>query len=499
MKFLMKRRHTKRQPRAQLGVALLIAIMALLLISVVAMSMIVGAGMETSLAGNYRASSAAYYAAMAGMEEARGRLTATNANYFGATVQVPIPVGTAYYITNPVGGENVLTSYPDTEFANTASSEFPSVSSPIIQTVASVSGNNTAGIPGALYKWVRINGVTEASTKLDVNHDGFLDPTTLLYYDPANPCPSNPATACPGMIVPSSGNIPQTAKQVLEITSLAVLPSGNGVSTQKLLQYYVTQQTYNVNFPSGLFLAGNGVNFQGGSSSNWQATGADQCASPQNSLPSLGYTNPADLANFILPKPSDYTGSSVAPPGTNNTTGASTVVNVSGAISGMPQYQNLQTPMSLDAMMQNITQSADAVITGPATPASAGWPTWMSPTNPATIVVNGDYSMSNYTGYGLLAVTGNYAANGNTVWNGIVMVVGQGSAAVMGTDKIYGGVLVAKTRDSSGTELATLGASSYTVSGFGHGGIYYNSCLISQTQSASTYRVLSFREVPYAN
>src|SRR6266852_4115204 len=108
----MESTRTSRRKNSERGVAVLIAIFILLLISAVALSMIMASGTESSLNGNYRSSSSAYYASLSGLEEARGRLLPSNANSFPAGF---IPAGTMLvgqvrYITNPVGGENVLTA-----------------------------------------------------------------------------------------------------------------------------------------------------------------------------------------------------------------------------------------------------------------------------------------------------------------------------------------------------------------------------------------------------
>ena len=64
MKNLRKHRNNSTEG----GVALLIALIALLMISGIAVAMIVASGSESTLNGNYRSSSSAYYAALAGIE-----------------------------------------------------------------------------------------------------------------------------------------------------------------------------------------------------------------------------------------------------------------------------------------------------------------------------------------------------------------------------------------------------------------------------------------------
>ena len=69
----MKRSRT-RTGKSEEGIALIISIFVLMLISVVAIALIVSSGTESALAGNYRSSTGVYYAAMAGLEEARAAL-----------------------------------------------------------------------------------------------------------------------------------------------------------------------------------------------------------------------------------------------------------------------------------------------------------------------------------------------------------------------------------------------------------------------------------------
>src|SRR5438477_10088825 len=82
MQIEIKGRRTHRKRRTDEGIALLISIFVLLLISVVAIALIVSSGTESALTGNYRSSTGVYYAALAGLEEARARLRASDPNSF---------------------------------------------------------------------------------------------------------------------------------------------------------------------------------------------------------------------------------------------------------------------------------------------------------------------------------------------------------------------------------------------------------------------------------
>src|SRR5579859_2015277 len=143
---------------------MLIAIFALLLISVVAIALIVSSGTDSALASNYRTSASAYYASLAGIEEARGRLLGTNPNPI-ALPATPMDLTQVVYIINPLNAEVIApengssaSTYPDNEYKQ----EFGvDVSTRIITKFASVSP--VAGLPGPMYKWVRINAVTEWS------------------------------------------------------------------------------------------------------------------------------------------------------------------------------------------------------------------------------------------------------------------------------------------------------------------------------------------------
>ena len=159
--------------------------------------------------------------------------------------------------------------------------------------------------------------------------------------------------------------------------------------------------------------------------------------------------------------------------------------------------------------MQTIVQNADVIIpSGPVTyplptvTGSALTPLGMSPTNPLTVVVNGNLDISNWSndGYGLLLVTGTFTYDPDTNWYGIILVIGQGvvNNSQNGQYKqINGAMFVAQTRDSSGNLLPDLGGASVSFLAAMQGnGMRCSSCWIQRAQPTSSYKVLSFHEIP---
>jgi Tfp pilus assembly protein PilX len=492
--------------RNEEGIALLISIFILLLISIVAIALIVASGTESSLAGNYRSATGVYYAAIAGLEEARGRLLTNSASSFKSTAPAgflpspgtALPIGFVRYVVNPGPGDgNVLTAYLDNEY----SKEFTAAPSDTKQTNSIWTSNplNTSlNFPGPLYKWVRINAVSEQWLRQGLGQDvapfdGIID-STPLFYDGTNLTDS-----------PTSG------PQVLEITSLAVLPNGS----QKLLQYLIAPAPIALPpFPAALTLSGspgNGVTFHApASNSSYAVKGGDyDCSNPPaptgvNPHAAIGvFTDSnSDIAHVKSGIPSSYqqyyTG--LISPGPD-------VENIGSSFPA-----NLQIPSQLDALAQSIIQNTDAVVitpTPPGTPPYLGTatgadltPLGMSSTNPLTVVVNGNLDISNWStdGYGLLLVTGTFTYDPDTSWNGIILVIGQGK--VNGSHAQYkqinGAMLVAKTRDVNNQVLtgSNIGGASVQFADTMQGnGIRYNSCWIQKAQPKGKYKILSFREI----
>jgi hypothetical protein len=495
-----------RKQQKERGIALLISIFILLLISVVAIALIVSSGTETALAGNYRSATGVYYAGQAGLEEARGRLYPKNPSSFQNTAPgflpssgVALAVGSVAYVLNPSPGEasgTLRATYPDTEYDN----EFGpgSLAGATVTTTSSVWSTaplSALGVPGPLYKWVRINAVTEKSLNVLVApyNPGPLDSTMPVFYDG------------------TQLNITNSGAQVLEITSLAVLPNGS----QKIVQYLVASSAISMPpFPAAITLLGNNVDYTGPFANSWNVSGNDTISlgscTPGASVWAIGYYNNGDLSGSNITS----SGAVATSPYKNNYTGAGGVIPNVGYIGGSipPAFQK---PSQLDALAQSITQNADVVISGPATGASL--PPGMSPSNLMTVVVNGNLDLTGWhnQGYGLLLVTGNLTYDPDASWYGVVLLIGQGTMAGSrsGTGQLVGAVFLAKTRNPSGALFPDpnlpsaadpsaprgtpdfYGSNIQFSSSMGGQGIYYSSCWINAALPTGQYNILSFHEI----
>jgi len=484
-------RNAKCRTGSERGAALVIAIFSLMLISVVATSLILSAGTQTAIKSNYKSATRAFYDAKAGLEEARGRLWANNpdsADVLNCVFPggVPMALGQACYIINPAAGENVdpinqasTNIYADLEYQQ----EWGGPPPPGATLIPSKSPNGA--IAGPLYKWVRITATTEKSISptFDSDADGVADITPLFL--------SGPNVLDSGSKF--GGIIPPGAAQVLTITSLAVTPLGS----RRMVQYTVARAALSAafaSFPSALTLNGNGVSYTGpsgtqpGHGGDFQINGNDSNApsGTASGVPAIGFTNSNDassVATSAVPS-AKY----LSPTGVPNVD----VVTLPPA---------LQTPSGLDALVLSITQNADLVLTSSHGNAldQRSLPSNMSASNPMVIVVNGDFNLHGYgTGYGLLVVTGTLDYDPDASWNGIILVIGEGTftSSKAGVGSINGAVFVAQTHDGGGNLLPdpNVGYSSFTQTG-GGSGIRYSPNWIRAAEGLMPYQVLSFREI----
>jgi Tfp pilus assembly protein PilX len=468
----------------QRGVALLMALIALLVIGAITAGAILLSNTESNIGINFRDEQLAFFSAKAGIEEARDRMQAGVTNTLRtASLPTTLPgtTGSVLYILNPASGETVApwngssnTTYPDDEICKetttiTCSNNLPNLSSCNTWCASTTASSVYAASPVLPWKWVRLmlkqnNALTSYST------NGSGTSALQVCWNGTN----EETTSC------SAPNLP-----VYTMTALAVTPSGS----RRMVQAEIAEDRLDFSASAALTLDGTGDTASMPSSNNFGVNGNDSagCGATTTgpALPAIGVDSNADVTTLdgAIPnnRKNNYTGSGGSNPD---------VENIS---SSLPP--NLQTVTSLQSLTSSIkSMVTQPVITGPATSiASPG-----TAAAPQIIYVNGDLTLSgNVTGYGILVVTGTFTASGNVGWNGLVLVVGQGDFVGNGggNNSYNGAIVVAKTLDSMNNPLASLGAPTFNFNGGGGNGMNYSSGCIAQATTLSTFHIMAFREV----
>jgi hypothetical protein len=118
----------------------------------------------------------------------------------------------------------------------------------------------------------------------------------------------------------------------------------------------------------------------------------------------------------------------------------------------------LKTTAGLERLVEGILRNATdiyrPVFGVPSSPSYAG-----SPNDYRVVVVDGDCVFADTAGYGLLLVRGDLIVHGNFTWDGLVLVIGQGTLRAPGyaTGWINGAAFIARTRDADRTSDNPLG------------------------------------------
>ncbi len=277
----MRSKHPARNG-SQRGIALLIAIFALLLISGAAIGMVVMSGMESAINANYRRSTITFYHGSGGLEEARERMVPCSPNSFWpvtACANPPVsadplfndnpanPSVQVLYVINPNAAQGDPAVFnpqamPQNDPLRDANipNNYQNVPIPPGIMVPSSAMATAGNQPPLDYKWVRIALKTEFMAGMDLdNSGGNLDETMAVRVDGnGRQClPTMPGCAF-------DPNAPITTKPVYRVTASAVSPTGE----RRLLEAEMSQLP--VINPNGAIASQAGVSIQG----NFNAFGA---------------------------------------------------------------------------------------------------------------------------------------------------------------------------------------------------------------------------------
>jgi Tfp pilus assembly protein PilV len=541
----MRKRKVRNQER---GMALLVALLALLLVSAIGMGMMYMSTTETSVNANYRDTQRAFFSMRAGLEEMRDRMRLdapspiTVPNLVGTNANMPSAgtAGSIVYIINPSSASDTVSptvstnAYFDDEFCHEAFSGITvspaavngvpcvaaqAVPSAAVTTYNSVMAyNNTSS--ALYYKWVRItlkqNGTFGANGLVDstqgtssqvcwnTNTNNEVAVTALGY----STCTA--AQAHGALVEP-----------VYVVTALAITPSGS----RRMGQYEVAALDV-LPPPAALSLAGAGTNFNPPNSNNTVMDGIDGQGSPPSlaacsltgvNVPGIGTSDIADQISYAAQVPGPRTGNymGTAPTFPVGVSATPSIVDMGTDANGTQALLNYSNPAQLNSMVSQIANGADQTYTcntvnnltnpaggtsaqcsGTAGTAASG----VTAATPQVTYVNGDFTLNG--GAGVLVVTGNLTISGGMIFDGLILVVGQGTVKINGGggggSSIYGSVFVADTnsRSTPFAQLATLGIPEFTWHGGGDASIYYNSCWAGYGDKLH-YFVISSREEMY--
>jgi hypothetical protein len=174
---------------------------------------------------------------------------------------------------------------------------------------------------------------------------------------------------------------------------------------------------------------------------------------------------------------------------------------VDGSAAGTNELTGLwSSPPLLNKMVASLANGADVTLNCGIGTACSGTAPYGTSANPQITYVNGDFNFGNSSGAGVLVVTGTLNMDGSANFNGLILVIGQGSISVGGGGggQINGTLFLADTNSHTSpyAQLGTLGPPSYSWAGGGNNGIQYNSCWAGIGNSLH-YMVIASREEMY--
>jgi hypothetical protein len=543
----MRQNNVRKHER---GMALILSLLALILISAVGLGLIYMSNTESSINTNYKDTQTAFFAMRAGLEEGRDRLRSSS-----TPPTIPLPTtfpavgaaGSIVYIINPAGPADVVQPYawaannqyfddefchesfvgsgvtyepPGTPCSTAGAAAAPPAGSWVTLASASPNTNTAAALK---YKWVRITLKQNGSTGTPGNINTYTDST-----QPAGSQVCWDGTFLKERVSTAMGALYTTCalaknagfnvQPVYLVTSMAITPQGS----RRVGQYEVG--AYQITPPAaGLDFAGPNAQFNNAPNSNnfgingtnsgdpangatytpWTGPGGQAACTTTTpaSLPAIGVGDATGVTNMDAQIPSNrqgmYTGLAPIPPApavpSVQNEGVGTALYPSNNVLG--PTSNWSDPAQLNQLAQAMANEANIVCPGNAACAST---TFGTDASPKITYINGDATLSG--GAGVVVVTGTLTFNGNTNFDGLILVIGQGIMNVKGGGggQVNGEVLIANTNSHTAPfgQLATLGSPSLNWTGGGSNFIQYNSCW-ADFGSYMQYQLVASREEMY--
>ena len=514
--------------KGQRGMAMLIVLLLLLLVSAIGMGLMYMSSAETSINNNYRDSQVAFFAMRAGLEEARDRMRRSSPWPIAAPTVMPGNPGSILYIINPAGAGDVVDpitagnlyfddelcheTYAGMALANPGANVPCTVGAPggFVSPYVNSTSPNTNTASALKFKWARLtlkqNGTFANGVAAAMVDSGQPAATQVCYQTlsaqeiPVTLVPGGPFATCAA--AQAAG---VDASPIYVATSLAITPQGS----RRMGQYEIAALSVTPP-PVALGLDGPAAVFNPTpSSNNFFINGTDSGAAGYTSSGGTGACTPTGatvpaIATGDAAGVAGIDGQLVGPPDrTGKYTGAGPTPSiVNGGAGGTGAFSGeWSTPAQLDSLVSAMAAVADTTyscgIGAPCSPSGAVG----TNASPKITYVNGDFNFGNGSGAGVLIVTGTLSFTGNATFNGLILVIGQGSMSESGggSGGFNGSVFLARTHSATGPnypELAVLGTPTIAWNGGGTAFIQYNSCWAS-IGSGQRYIPVATREEMY--
>lgn len=505
------------------GIALLLALLALMAISAIGLGMMYMSNTEGSINGNYKDTQVSFFSMRGGLEEMRDRMRANS----GAPITLPATMPGAaansiLYIINPAGAsdtvdpKNSSNQYYDDEFCHETFTQValtnpgsnvpcPASSAPPGGSVAAYVNsfsphNNTAS--ALKYKWTRIT-LKQNGTFPNALVDGSQATSSQVCWDSLGQ-QEVAVTALGYSTCAAAQAAGINVTPVYLVTSMAIGPRGS----RRIGQYEVG--AFNIAPPpAALALDGPAANFNPApNSANYFANGNDNgvsgytgpgtCTpSGPGQVPAISTGDAAGQTNVTGQIPSNRTSNYTGTPGSPNPTPS--VVNAGS--SGTNQLSGAwSSPAQLNQLVSTLANVADVTYScGIGTPCSGSGP-YGTDAAPRITYVNGDFNYGPNSGAGVLIVTGTLSITGNSSFDGLILVIGQGILTENGSGggQFNGSIFLAATNSSTSpySQLTTLASPLISWNGGGTNGIQYNSCWANIGNNMQ-FSVIASREEMY--
>ncbi|HEY2168167.1 MAG TPA: hypothetical protein VGJ30_00965 [Candidatus Angelobacter sp.] len=519
---------TKRL-KSQRGVAMMVALLALLLLAAIGMGLMFMADTENSVNNNYRDSQKAYFAARAGAEQAR-MLLAANTPLSNTALALGMPASGAptgiLYLTNPTNAEVIVpTAVANNAFVDDqlcwekytglttltpAPTAGPCAGNQLLPSASTAFSTSVMAAPGSAgadalpFKWVRIT-----------NKQNMMGPLSVKVAS----VPGNGQQVCwngsKEQVV--AGSCPQPKMMpVWLLTSLAVTPQvGANPGSRRIVQMEVALSPP-LNSP-GAVAAQAPIGLQG----NLQVNGYDNCTCTATETSRPGKTcDGSHLAVFSAAGVGQTGNAATLSSGLGN--GLTTYDSNGNVVTQGATAANQPWPYNVDQMisdLKNLPTTQNAANTSPwnfsnsssvcsGTPADCGTqsgqnfgtypgglpdaPVFPPGGAPATVYVPGSVHLSgNATGSGILIIDGDLEVHGGLAFYGLILVKGQITFTGGGHQDInvFGSILAGQ--DVNAQDVAQ----SDTIGGSFH--FQYDSCALNLFPSSAPPKLLATHEIMY--